>query len=177
MRKVTDIQMKIGEKEISSIEFDLRSRDEIPKVLIGLQHIYCTPRIRNEVFEILKDTLQCDIDADNGRPGMDLWKILVAGTLRLNCNWDYDKIHDMVNNHKKIREMLGHGTFDENYIYALQTLKDNISLLTPDVLDRINQVVVKAAHDLIGKKKTERKVRFFRSGNGCLFSDGYPAAF
>ena len=24
---------------------------------------------------------------------MDLWKILVLGPLRLNCNLDYDKVH------------------------------------------------------------------------------------
>ncbi|EMS78881.1 hypothetical protein Dpo_6c00800 [Desulfotignum phosphitoxidans DSM 13687] len=25
---------------------------------------------------------------------MDLWKILVMGTIRLNCNWDYDKLQE-----------------------------------------------------------------------------------
>ena len=153
MRKVIDTQMKLGESKISSIKFDLRSRDEIPKILMGLQHIYCTPVIREEIFTILKEIIPNSTNVDNGRPGMDLWKILVLGTLRLNCNWDYYKLHEMANNHKKIREMLGHGPFDEDYMYALQTLKDNITLLTSDVLDRINQVVVKAAHDLIGKKK------------------------
>jgi hypothetical protein len=34
---------------------------------------------------------------ETGRPGMDLWKILVLGTLRLNCNWDFDKVHEMAN--------------------------------------------------------------------------------
>ena len=36
MRKVIDIQMKVGEVAISDIEFDFRSRDEIPKLLMGL---------------------------------------------------------------------------------------------------------------------------------------------
>ncbi len=36
MRKVIEPQMKIGEVSIADIQFDLRSRDEIPKVLIGL---------------------------------------------------------------------------------------------------------------------------------------------
>ncbi len=30
---------------------------------------------------------------------MDLWKILLTATLRLNCNWDFDKLHNIVNNH------------------------------------------------------------------------------
>ncbi len=40
MRKVKESQMRFGEKDISQIEFDLRSRDEIPKLLMGLQYIY-----------------------------------------------------------------------------------------------------------------------------------------
>ena len=50
MRKVKEQQMKFGEVDIATVEFDLRSRDEIPKLLMGLQHIYCTPEIREEVF-------------------------------------------------------------------------------------------------------------------------------
>ena len=85
---------------------------------------------------------------------MDLWKILVLGTLRLNCNWDFDKLQDIANNHKTLRQMLGHGILDDDYHYALQTLKDNISLFTVEVLDEINQVV-KADHALVGKKQGE----------------------
>ncbi|MBE9592177.1 MAG: ISNCY family transposase, partial [Proteobacteria bacterium] len=51
-----------------------------------------------------------------------------------------------------LRQMLGHGILDQDYNYALQTLKDNVSLLTPEVLDKINQVVIKHGHKLVGKK-------------------------
>jgi hypothetical protein len=37
----------------------------------------------------------------------------------------------------------------------LQTLKDNLTLFTPDVLDRINQIVLQHGHQLVGKKKDE----------------------
>lgn len=46
--------MKIGEVSIADIKFDLRSRDEIPKLLCGLQGIYCNREICEQVFEILK---------------------------------------------------------------------------------------------------------------------------
>ena len=39
MRKTIDPQMKLEQVDISEIEFDLRSRDEIPKLLMGLQYI------------------------------------------------------------------------------------------------------------------------------------------
>jgi len=48
--------------------------------------------------------------------------------------------------------MLGHGPFDVDYRYALQTLKDNVSLFTEDVLDRVNTLVVKFGHETIGRK-------------------------
>ncbi len=81
MRKIIKPQMKFGEVDISKIKFDLRSRDEIPKLLMGLQYIYCTPEIRNEVFKILEEIVPEETDSDNGRPGMLLWQILVLGTL------------------------------------------------------------------------------------------------
>lgn len=155
MRKVIEEQMKFGQVDISEIKFDPRERDEIPKLLIGLQYIYCTPHIRDQVFSILEGIVPKGVDRNNGRRGMDLWKILVMGTIRLNCNWDYDKLMNIVNEHKTIRLMLGHGMGDEDYRYPLQTLKDNVSLLTVGALDKINQVVVKEGHNL--KKKGMKK--------------------
>ena len=54
MRKVIELQMEFWKKDISQIEFDLKSRDEIPKLLMGLQYIYSTLNVREEVFKILK---------------------------------------------------------------------------------------------------------------------------
>lgn len=156
MRVVIEKQNKLGSTAIADIKFDLSSRDEIPKLLMGLQHIYCTPAIRDEVFQILRGIIPKGINPKTGRSGMELWKILVLGTLRLNCNWDYDKLQENANNHMTLRQMLGHGSFDDkdyHYYYPLQTLKDNIFLLTPEVLEKINTVVIKAGHDLLGKKK------------------------
>jgi transposase, IS5 family len=155
MRKIINMQMKIGEKAIADIKFDLRSRDEIPKLLRGLQAIYCDRKLRAQVFEVLAGIVPLHVDIRNGRKGMDLWKIFVLGALRLTCNWDYDKLHEIANNHKKLRQMLGHGMIDDDYQYALQTLKDNISLFTPEVLDKINQLVIEYGHQVVGKKKDE----------------------
>jgi len=155
MRKVIDMQMKIGEPAIENIEFDSRCRDEIPELLMGLQSIYFNREVRDQVFQVLVDIVPDNVDMNNGRSGMDLWKILVLGTLRLSCNWDYDKLLDIANNHRTLRLMLGHNAMDYDSRYALQTLKDNISLFTPEVLDRINQIIVKYGHEVIGKKADE----------------------
>lgn len=152
MRKTIDLQMEFFKKDIADITFDLTCRDEIPKVLLGLQYIYATSSIREKVFNELSSIVPKK-SQETGRPGMDLWKILVLGTLRLNCNWDFDKVHEMANNHHKIRQMLGHDEIDFESNYALQTIRDNVVLLTPQILDKINQIVVKAGHDLINPSK------------------------
>ncbi len=152
MRKVIENQLKIGQTDIPNIQIDINCRDEVPQLLLGLQFLYGNKQTRDEVFQILRKITPEEVDADKGRPGMDLWKILVLGTLRINCNWDYDKVHDIANEHSKVREFLGHTVFDLEQRYGLQTIKDNISLLTPDLLDEINQVVVKAGQELFSKK-------------------------
>ena len=75
---------------------------------------------------------------NNGRPGMSLWKIFVLGVLRLDLSCDYDRLCELANNHKTIRQMLGHSDIFDNDSYNLQTLKDNVSLLKADLLEEIN---------------------------------------
>ena len=88
---------------------------------------------------------------------MTLWSILVCGVLRLDLNIDYDRLQELVNQHITLREMLGHTIFDKGH-YAFQTRKDNVRLLTPELLDQINQIVVTAGHALV-KKVAEDALR------------------
>ena len=154
MRAVQNLQMKVGEVDISQIKFDPKSRDDIPRILRGLQYLYMDESLRARIFQMLEQEISPEVDKRNGRPGMDLWKILVCGVLRLDLNIDYDRLHEQVNQHRTIREMLGHGAFNEES-YHYQTLKDNVGLLTPELLDKINQVVVSAGHVLVKKKAGE----------------------
>jgi len=160
MRRVINPQLQFGEQDISAIELDPKSRDDIPQILRGLQYIYVTPEIRDRVFEILVDVIptrrredgtEVKADPQAGRPGMDQWKILVLGTLRQGLNADYDRVQELANQHTTIRQMLGHGDWADETRYALQTLKDNLRLFTPEILDRINQEVVSAGHQLVKK--------------------------
>ena len=154
MRAVQNAQMQIGEVDVSQIKFDPRSRDDIPKILRGLQHLYMNVELREQIFALLEKEIAPTVDKRNGRPGMELWKILVCGVLRLDLNADYDRVCELANHHNTIREMLGHGPFNEE-TYHFQTLKDNVSLFTPEVLDKINQLVVEAGHVLVKKEDGE----------------------
>jgi hypothetical protein len=154
MRVVQNVQMQMGEVDVSKVRFDLKSRDDIPKILRGLQHLYIDLPLRTQLFSLLETQIAPKIDKRNGRPGMTLWSIFVCGVVRLDLNIDYDRLHELVNQHLTLREMLGHGTFDRAD-YHYQTLKDNVSLFTPELLDQINQRVVNSGHDLVKKKENE----------------------
>ena len=143
--------MKFDVTPIGQIQFDPQSRDEIPKLLRGFQGIWCDRKTRDKIFDCLLELIPSNINLKNGRKGMDLWKIFILGSLRLNCDWDYDKLLEIANNHIILRQMLGHGIMDGNERYSLQTLKDNISLFTPEILDKINQIVVGYGHKIIDK--------------------------
>ena len=54
MRVIQNEQMQIGEVDISQIKFDPRSRDDIPKILKGLQHLYVNTELRAKIFELLE---------------------------------------------------------------------------------------------------------------------------
>ena len=157
MRVLQNQQMLIGEVDVSNVRFNLRSRDDIPKILRGLQHIYITQSLRENIFALLEKNIAPSIDKTTGRPGMTLWRILVCGVIRLDLNCDYDRLLELVNQHNTLREMLGHGPFDD-YLYNLQSLKDNVRLLTPELLDQINQLVVAGGH-VLAKKKPEQNLR------------------
>jgi hypothetical protein len=151
--------MQIGQTDIADIVIDVTSRDDIPMILLGLQHIYTNIRLRKAVFKILEAVIplkkvedsaeRVAVDADKGRPGMDQWCILVLGTLRVGLNADYDRIQELANQHRTLRMMLGHGLFDSHEEYRLQTLKDNLKLFTPAIMERINTEVIGAGYQLL----------------------------
>lgn len=151
MRVIEEKQMMLGEVSIADIKFNPKSRDDIDQLLKGLQYLYTTTAVRDKLFAVLEKMIPEKIARNNGRPGMYLWRVFVLGMLRLNLNWDYDRLHNMANYHNKIREMLGHPEWDD-YVYELQTIKDNFRLFTPEILDEINQIVVAAGRQVLKKK-------------------------
>jgi hypothetical protein len=161
MREIIKRQLELGEVDIGAIEISTKSRDDIPRLLRGLQCIYTTEVVRERVFEILAEVVpqrsegDGPVSTETGRPGMTQWQILVLGVLRLGLNADYDRIGELANEHRTVRQMLGHAEWSEDSQWHVQTLKDNLRLFTPEILDRINQVVVEAGHALVKKSPHE----------------------
>ena len=70
MRVVQSQQMSIGEVDVSRITFDAKSRDDIPKILKGLQYLYMQGELRTSVFDLLNRQIAPAVNKANGRPGM-----------------------------------------------------------------------------------------------------------
>lgn len=155
MRKRFESQLELDATPISEVVLDTQSRDELPQLLAGLQYIFITPSLNSAIFELLEHHIVGD-KKRTGRLGMFLWEIFVFGTVRLVCNWDYDKLVYMANCHEEFRGILGvhtTGIFNKKKKYKLQSVKDNVGLLTEDLLDEINLLIVEAGHDLLKKKE------------------------
>jgi len=153
MRKRFEQQQVLDAIPIPEVWIDMKSRDQFPKLLAGLLHIFITPDLNESVFKILEQKVLSD-KKKTGRLGMSLWELFVLGTVRLNLNIDYDRLHDLSNNHQSLRGLMGVETrkvFGDRKYYELQNLKDNLRLLDEQTLGKINEVIVKAGHRL--KKK------------------------
>ena len=77
MRNVIQLEQNFGSVPIESIEFDANSRDDIPAVLKGLQLIWSDKEKREALFSLLETYFLPGTDLGVGRPGMNMWRILV----------------------------------------------------------------------------------------------------
>jgi hypothetical protein len=176
MRKRFEQQNMLDATPIPEVKIDSKSRHQLPKLLAGLQYIFTTPSLNEEIFSILEEAVLKDKKA-TGRLGMSLWEILVLGVVRLNMDMDYDLLYDQANNHKGLRGILGVETkgvfYEDGKHYALQTLKDNVSLLNEEVLKKISEAVVRAGHKLKknGGEESEPQRLELKSDTYCVESN------
>ena len=122
---------------------------------MGLQALYMDEEIRKKVFEILKKRVRPQVDHNRGRPGMDLWRIFVLGVVKQALDCDFDRLQSLACSYLELRQMLGHADVFGGPKYELQTIIDNVSLLTEDVLLEINEVVVRCGHNLLNHQSED----------------------
>ena len=158
MRQRFEQQMNLRTVAISDVKFPLKSRDELPPVLMALQYIFVSPELNESVFELLEKKI-CKGKKKTGRKGMDLWHILVLAVVRHACGTNWDTLETWANHHELLRRVMGvHATAfieDEKLEFNYQTILDNVSLIDEDLLQQINLLVVDAGHKLLKKKEDE----------------------
>ena len=149
MRKAFSPQLRLDVSSIPDVKLDFDCRDEIVPILRSLQHIYACPELRKICLELVAHDVNADSRDDRGRKGMDYWQILVLGSARLGCNLDYDKLHDLAGNHRTLQAVMGIGEWDEKTSFGWRRIRDNLCLLKPETIQKINDLVVAEGHHLV----------------------------
>jgi hypothetical protein len=81
MRQRFEQQMSLRTVAMPDVKFPLKSRDELPPVLMALQYIFVTSALNEKVFELLEKKI-CKGKKKTGRKGMYLWHVLVLALVR-----------------------------------------------------------------------------------------------
>jgi IS5 family transposase len=139
---------------IEKIRLPLKSRDELPPILAGLQWVWTHPTLKAEIFALLEAKILAGKKA-TGRTGMDLWQILVLGVVRLGLDADWDRMEHVANYDTLVRQMLGVPATpwgEEAKVFGHQTLRDNVALLDEELLQQINARIAAAGREVFAKK-------------------------
>jgi len=154
MRHPFQAQPDLQITPIEKIRLPLKSRDELPPILAGLQWIWSHPTLKAEIFALLEAKILAGKQA-TGRTGMDLWQILVLGVVRLGLDADWDRLEDLANHHLLVRQMLGVPATpwgEDAKVFSHQTLRDNVALLDDELLQQINAAIAAAGREVFAKK-------------------------
>jgi IS5 family transposase len=149
MRIAFDPQLRLDCTPILDIRLNTECRDEIIPILAALQHIYARPTLRDSLLDAVAEDVNGVCSADRGRPGMQYWSILVLGAVRLGCNFNYDRLQNLAEEHRSLRRIMGVGDWSEKQKFDWRCLRDNIALLSPDTLERLNHLIVGEGHRLV----------------------------
>jgi IS5 family transposase len=134
---------------ISEVRLNLECRDEIVPILRALQHVYGDAGLRRELLALVGKDVNGDTSRKHGRRGMNYWEITVLAAARLGCNLDYDKLQDLAENHRRLRQIMGIGAWQTDEVdFDWRRIEDNLTKLRPATLQKINALVVKAGHVL-----------------------------
>ena len=132
-----------------------KSRDELPPVLRGLQWIVQTPEVNEQIFQLLEQKVQGTKHA-TGRPGMDLWHVLVLGVVRFALDCDDDRLEYLVHYDTLLRQIMGlessfRGEVGQGFHH--KTISENVWHVDEAFLAEINTIGVKAGRAVFKKKR------------------------
>lgn len=160
MRQATERQRRLDGGSVSRVVWNLNCRDELIPILRGLQQVYATPQVRDAILKLVKRDVLVESRSDRGRAGLSDWCILDLAAVRLGCNWNDDKLHDLAENHRALRSIMEIGEFDETH-FSWKRIRDNVCLLQPATIESISQLIVDGIRKII-----ESAIGGLQSGNG-----------
>ena len=148
MRESFAAQLRLDVSPVAQVPVNLQCRDEIVPILFALQHVFSVPELRKQILDLIAADLHQDSRHDVGRPGFDHWQVAVLAAVRMGCNLDYDKLQDLAEQHRALRQIMGIGDWDEKTDFNWRRIRDNVCLLQPGTIERISHLIVAAGHRL-----------------------------
>jgi transposase, IS5 family len=148
MRRAFSRQQRLDCPAVSDLVLNLNCRDEIIPILRALQHLYSRPQLRDDILQATATDINGTSSSQRGRNGMDYWQVLVLAAVRLGCNLDYDKLQDLAEQHGALRQLMGLGPWDQKTTFDWRRIRDNLCLLRPATIERLNQLIVAEGHEL-----------------------------
>ena len=149
MRRAFDPQLRFDCPVVPEVRLNTDCRDEIIPILRALQHIYGRPELRDELLDAVAHDVNGTTRADQGRPGMAYWSILVLGAVRLGCDLDYDRLQNLAAEHRSLRRIMGIDGWCDDQTFDWRCLRDNVCLLSPDTIERLNHLIIAEGHRLV----------------------------
>ena len=123
---------------------NLQDRDDLPA---GLQALFKDEaRADEDRCDSGKSTCVRRWITHRGVPGMDLWRFFL-GVVKQALDIDFDRLRNLADEHRNLRQMLGHTDYMDEMEYQVQTLIDNVSLFSEDVQLELYAVVVRCEHE------------------------------
>lgn len=147
MRKSYPTQLRLDAVPIEQVQLNVNCRDSIIPVLTALKHVYCDHDLRDHLLQLIGHDINPDTRTNTGRTGMDYWHIGVLIAVRLGCDYTYDQLLDLAENHRSLRGIMGLGDFDETTFHH-KTIRNNFCLIRPQTIEQISRAIVAAGHQL-----------------------------
>ena len=161
MRRPISEQTRLDSQAIPNVRLNLNCRDEIVPILAGLQHIYSQPQLRDEILNLVARDVNEDSRNDRGREGLDYWHITVLASVRLGCDLDYDKLQDLAEQHRALRQIMGIGDWQECIDFNARRIGDNIRLLKSQTIEAISHRIVDEAYRMVPDAVKKQRVDSF----------------
>ena len=150
MRKAFDPQRRLDCPAVNQVTLNLNCRAEIIPILRALQHIYSQPQLLKSILRLVAKDVNKTSDPERGREGLDYWVIVVLAAVRLGCDYDYDELQNLAENHRQLRQIMGIGEWqEEEDSFNWRRIRDNLCLLDPETIEKINHLIVEAGHALM----------------------------
>jgi len=148
MRKPFDPQQRLDCQPVLNVRLNLDCRHEIVPILRALQHIYSRPELRDDILRAIARDVNRTSSRKRGRCGLHYWQILVLAAVRLGCDLDYDELQDLAEQHRALRQIMGIGDWDEYVTFDWRRIRDNLTKIRAETIERINHLVGAAGHEL-----------------------------